>query len=392
MRVLLCHNYYTQAGGEDQVFHSELDLLRRNGYEAQAYTVSNDQIAHWCKPRAWLASAWNPGVYWELGRILRQFRPHVVHVHNFFAVLSPSVYWAARNAGAAVVQTFHNFRLICPQATFLREGRPCEDCLEARSYLPAVRHRCYRGAFVPTFGLSAAFGLHWFAGTWPGMIDRAIVLSHFARGKFAAAGLPADRLCVKYNTLSADPGPRHGPGQYYLYAGRLSEEKGIGLLLAVWRNGPELPPLLVAGEGPLEGSVSRHAAAAGNIRPLGPLPRSEVLRLLQGARALVIPSRCYESFPMVLAEAMACGVPVIAPAHGPFPEVIEPGRHGYLFVPGGDGSLAEAVRHMEAAPDAWEPMSAACRQQYLRLCSPEAGMRALARIYQDAMERAATAA
>ncbi|MCV2877853.1 glycosyltransferase [Sedimentimonas flavescens] len=379
MKILVLHNAYRQRGGEDAVVEAEIALLRRAGHEVHLHQVSNQQIEGVGARFGALARvAHNRHTARQVADLVRETQAQIVHVHNFFPLLSPAVHGAARQAGAAVVQTLHNYRLLCANAMFLRDGKLCTDCLEG-SRAVALMRCCYRGSLP---GAAAVLAMQSATrGGWRAQIDRFIVLTRFSREVFTKAGLPADRLFVKPNFVArADiPAPGHREGA--LFVGRLSPEKGVESLIAAWRSVPGIP-LTVVGSGPLEVALRR--AAPGNVTFTGALPREAVLQRMARARLLVFPSIWYEGFPMTLVEAMAAGLPVVAARIGAAAEIVSP-EFGALFTPGNTQDLADKVREVYGADPG--RLSAAAQRRYALAYSDETNLALLERCYTEALER-----
>src|SRR5258708_3898213 len=331
MKILLLHNSYHFRGGEDIAVEQEFALLREHGHDVRLLLEHNDSITG----VAGAVSAACSAVYSARSRRrvadeLCAFRPDVVHVHNFFPLLSPSVYLACREAGVPVLQTLHNYRLICPGANLFRDGRPCEDCVGRSVPWPGVLHGCYRGSRAGTAAVAAMVGIHNALNTWSNAVDAYIALTEFARHKLIKGGLPAERLHVKPNFVASDPGVGSGDGGYVLCVGRLSEGKGIDVLLEAWKLLETKIPLVIVGEGPLASKVASTARTIGaDYR--GPLSRHDVAECMGRASLLVFPSVWYEAFPLVIAEALACGLPVLASDAGSAADLIDHGRTGLHF-------------------------------------------------------------
>lgn len=378
-RVLIVHNAYQLRGGEDAVVEAEAALLQSHGLAVERYGRHNDELAGMSRWRAAAESVWSRRSERAVEELIARFRPDVMHVHNTFAVLSPSVLWAARRHGVAVVQTLHNFRLLCPQAMFLREGAPCEDCL-GRAPWRAVVHGCYRDSRSQTLVLAGSLMAHRWMGTYARAVHRFIALSEFSRGKFVQAGLPPERIVVKPNFVDAPPLEAAGGRTGYLFVGRLSEEKGVHTLVQAARAAPQVR-IDVAGTGPLDGLVTGCSA----LRPLGALRGSEVLERMRRARALLLTSICYENFPRTIVEAYACGLPVIASRRGAMAELVEHGVTGLLFEPADVGDLVRCLVWAEAHPDELERMGQAARRRYEERYTGAVNFDALLRIYKDAI-------
>jgi glycosyltransferase involved in cell wall biosynthesis len=376
--VLSVHNAYQQPGGEDQVFASESALLEGSEHRVVYYRDDNSRVhSGWV---AGVSATWNPRSYTRLQRLVREHRPDVAHFHNTFPLISPAGYYAVRRLGVPVVQKLSNFRLLCPGGLLLRDGVPCEECIERGSLRPAIANRCYRGSRSATCAVSAMVGLHRAAGTWERQVDIYIALSEFAKRKFVDGGIPADRIVVKRNFMAPDPGFGQGQGGYALFAGRLSEEKGIRPLTQAWQVLGDIP-LNVAGDGPL-----REARWPANVRLLGHQPREGVLALMKDAGVLVFPSICYENAPVTIVEAFACGLPVIASNLGSIPEFVTHGRTGLLFKPGDAEDLARQVRWARDHPEEMRAMRANARREFEEKYTADRSYKMLMGIYETAIE------
>jgi glycosyltransferase involved in cell wall biosynthesis len=380
MKILSVHNAYQQPGGEDQVFAQEAGLLRSHGHQVVRYEASNDQV-NGGNPLVLLGNTiWNRRTYQELQALIEREQPDIVHVHNTFPVISPAVYYAAGEAGIPVVQTLHNYRLLCPTATLFRAGQVCEDCMGRAIPWPGVVHGCYRGSLPATVAAAAMLATHNYRRTWSEAVSAYIALSDFARDKFIQGGLPAAKIFVKPNFLEADPGMGEARGNYALFAGRLTPEKGIGTLLEAWRElGAELP-LQIAGDGLMAPEVERAAAESGHVRWLKWLPRAEILRKMKDASLLVLPSTWYEGFPMILAEAFAIGLPVIASDLGSMSSIVDH-RH---FRAGCSSDLVDQVRWLRAHPAEAALMRTQARQEYEGKYTGETNYAQLIDIYASA--------
>ena len=338
MKVVVVHNFYQQPGGEDQVFADETALLESHGHTVIRHTLHNDAIDGMSKLTVAGKTIWNGAARAQLHDLVNRERPRIVHFHNTFPLFSPSVYSAARSAGAAVVQTLHNYRLICPDAQFFRDGRPCEDCLGKLIPWPAVVHRCYRGSLDASAVAAGMLAIHKLRGTYQHEIDAYIVLSEFARTKFIAAGMPPRKLMIKPNFVGPDPGviPDSGAGGYVLFVGRLSRSKGIDTLLEAWKHLKPPIDLKIAGDGELADTVCAAVAKDSRIEFLGRRPLREIYDLMANAAVLVFPSVWYECLPKTIIESLAVGTPVIASRLGSMTELIADGRTGTHFIAADD--------------------------------------------------------
>lgn len=386
MRVLVAHNAYRERGGEDAVAEAEVELLRAHGHEVRVFARHNDEAVAQAPLSLALQTLWSRRTVRELRALLADFRPEVVHAHNTFPLISPSLYWAAHEARVPVVQTLHNFRLLCPQAMLLREGRVCEDCVGTLPWRGVLRG-CYRGSVAHSAVLGTTVALHRAAGTWAHRVRRYIALNQFCRDKFVAGGLPAARIRLKPNFVALDARPQWDERAGGLFVGRLSAEKGVELLAAAAAEVPHVP-LTVIGDGP-GGTCARAAFGA---RWLGRQPLPQVLQHMQRALYLVLPSLWYENFPRTLVEAFACGLPAIASRLGALAEIVRDGRTGLLFDPGQAGDLASKLAWAEAHPEAMKRMGRAARAEYEARYTPARNHAQLLEIYRDALGDPAPAA
>ena len=382
LRILLVHNYYQQPGGEDQVFTAEADMLESRGHRVIRYVERNSRIANRNAVSAAVDAVWSSKSVRSFSDLLHRHKPDLVHFHNTFPLISPAAYYAVQRNDVPVVQTLHNFRLLCPGATLFREGRPCEECIEKKSLRPAIVHACYRASRPATAAVATMLTVHRAIGTWRRKVDLYIALSEFARRKFIEGGLPASRVVVKPNFVSPDPGVGDGSRQYALFVGRLSVEKGIAVLASAWRELSQIP-LIVAGDGPLSGMEWPCGATW-----IGRQPREKILALMREAYVLIFPSECYETGPLTVLEAFACGLQVIASNLGSIAERVTHQRTGLLFNPGDAADLARKVRWAFEHPDAVEGMRAAARREFEEKYTAETNYKMLIGIYEEAIERA----
>jgi glycosyltransferase involved in cell wall biosynthesis len=389
MHILIAHNYYQRSGGEDHIFATEASLLESYGHRVLRYTAHNDTIEHISRVALARTTLWNNATYRDLREIFRRERPEVAHFHNTFPLISPAAYYAAKAEGVAVVQSLHNYRLLCLNASFYRDDRVCEDCLGRFVPWPGVMHACYRGSHAASGVVAALLIAHRAGRTWTNLVDVYIAaLSEFAREKFIRGGLPAEKIVVKPNFVYPDPGPGQGRGGYALYVGRLAPEKGLDTLLAAWTRLDRQIPLKIVGDGPLAASVARAAKLHSEIEWLGQQPMERVLDVMKDARALLVPSVWYEGLPRVIVEAYALGLPVIASNLGAMASLIEHGRTGLHFSPGDPGDLAAKVEWAFAHADDLAEMRCKARAEFEAKYSPERNYQMLMDIYETAIARA----
>ncbi len=382
MRIVVAHNFYQQAGGEDQVFADETALLESRGHSVTRFSVHNDEVKHLGRITLAGRTIWNRESHRELSELVRRERAEVVHFHNTFPLLSPSVYSAARSAGAAVVQTLHNYRLICPTAICYRDGHVCEDCVTRTVPWPAIVHRCYRGDRGASVVTAAMLAVHHLRGTYRNDVDAYIALTPFARDKFIQAGLPGDKFTVKPNFVFPDLGPGTGRGNFCLFVGRLTESKGISVLLNAWKQLPGDTGLKIAGDGELAAAVRDAAASDPRIQFLGRIPPDQVFDLMGESTALIFPSVWYEGLPKTIIEAYARGTPVIASNLGSMADLITPGRTGAHFIPGDAADLAAVLKRMLASGEL-QSLRATAREEFEAHYTADANHRMLMEVYES---------
>jgi glycosyltransferase involved in cell wall biosynthesis len=390
MKILMVHNYYQQRGGEYQVFHDECLLLKAHGHDVITYTRHNDEIKEYSLWRkAWLAkqTVWATDSVADLQALLQKEKPDIVHFHNTFPLISPAVYHVCQKMDIPVVQTLHNYRLLCVGATFYRDNRVCEECLGKRVPLPGFVNRCYRGSWLQSGVVAGMLTFHRVIRTWQELVDAYIVLTAFSREKFIEGGIPAEKIVVKPNFLYPDPDPDHiktAEEDYYVFVGRFAPEKGIYVLINAWQIIASLP-LRMVGDGPLleetRKKVKEDKTAC--IKIMGRQTHEKTLELIQQAKALIIPSRWYEGFPKVILEALAAGVPVIASNLGSLGELVEGKGVGLTFPPGDHEALARVVKWFHEHTEEIERMKEKACQTYQGEYNSENNYQQLIKIYQD---------
>ncbi len=388
MRVLVAHNYYQQAGGEDGVFHDETALLEEHGHDVLRYAVRNDEIegaSRFGKLAVAAGSVWNRKAYRRMRSTIRDHNSEVVHVHNTLPLLSPAIYHAAHAEGAAVVQTLHNFRILCAGALLYRDGRVCEDCIGKRFSLHGIRHKCYRESASASAAVATSTAFHWIARTWTQTVDRYISMTEFGKSRFVAGGLPADRIVVKPHFVRNAPGRGVGDGDYFLFVGRLTADKGVHTLLDAWRRQTSGKRLLIAGDGPAMAALTDETRGMEGVELLGRQPADQVLDLMRGASAVVVPSLWYETFGRVITESFACGTPVIVSDIGAIAELVEHGVNGFRFAPGDAVHLAETMNWFAANPDGVQAMRDAAFVEYEGRYTPDKNYDQLLSVYESAI-------
>jgi glycosyltransferase involved in cell wall biosynthesis len=391
MKILYAWNLYQQQGGENMWYPSEPALLKENGHEVCFYERDNSDIARMGalgKASLLWRTTWASDTYHDVRTMLRREKPDVVHVYNTLALVSPSIFHACAAEGVPVVQTHYNYRSVCPAATLLRNARICEECID-HSLMRSVKYACYRESKIQTAALATSIAVHRAIGTWTKCVQVFIVPTEFMKHKLAA-GLPVDRIEVRPNWHDPDPGMRSVPGaRNLLFIGRLSEEKGAGVLLKTWAAAPDLPPVRILGDGPMKSDVEAAAASDPRIQYLGRQPHDRVLEELRTAGCLFVPALWYEAFPHTLLEAAASGAPILASNVGTLPDVVEDGKTGLLFDPFDLSDVAAKIRAFFMDSTDRNAISHAARKKFEDEFTAAKALENLTRIYNLAIRRKA---
>jgi glycosyltransferase involved in cell wall biosynthesis len=389
VKILIAHNSYQRPGGEDAVCESEMRLLREAGHEVIEYMRHNDEIHEYGlieKASLSWRTSWSDRTNRELRKILASESPDIAHFHNTFPLISPSAFYACGAANVPVVQTLHNYRLLCPSGNLSREGRICEECI-SHSVFRSVVHGCYHNSRLASVAVAGMLTVHGLLNTWAEQVDLFLVCTEFARRKFVDAGFDQEHIRIKPNFIAPDPGPSSRRGATALYVGRLSQEKGPRLLPVAWSKLNEAIPLEIVGEGPLVTPLKIDCAflSLRSVQFTGWLDARATVKRLHAARFLVVPSLCYEGFPMVIAEAYACGVPVIAAGLGGLAEIVRDGSTGLHFAPGNADDLAAKVEWAWRHPQEMEAMGRSARMEFEAKYNASAALVGLERAYESVL-------
>lgn len=392
--ILQVHNKYLRHGGEDSVLLNENRLLSEAGYEVVQHLASNEDLPAQSKlglALSGLSTTWSATEKRRMENSAKENRPFVAHIHNTFPLMSPSVYYGLQRARTPVVQTLHNYRLTCSNGLLLRNARPCELCVDG-SLGHALRYRCYRDSVLATSAVVTMQAVHHAVGTYRHRVHVYIALSNFARSIMVRCGLPEERIIVKPNFIYDIPEVEQvQKTETYAFLGRVSEEKGVDLLIDAWQKAKLTgKKLQIIGDGPMRAGLEARTKSDRSIEWLGWKQEKEVRQLVAGCKFLVISSRCYELGPIVLLEAMACATPVIGPRHAAFPEVVEGGRLGMLYTPNDPEALAQTlVQSAQMSPEQYGELSRSSRQTYLQKYTPEVNLKLTLDVYAEARARAA---
>jgi len=390
MRIFGVHNYYGDYGfgGESKIFETEMDLLASRGNIVEKYTCTNYQINEYTlKDKLYtLANThWNKKSYHTIKEALRRFKPDIVHVHNTWLILTPSIFQAAYELGIPSVVTLHNYRLACPAGQFIKKGSECVECLGKERPWPLLVHRCYRDSLVKSFVRYRLYRSGRIHGLWKSKVGTFIALTNLAEKLFISSGIPEQKLRVKPNCVED---PCKGLGfvsesrEGAVFIGRLSEEKGLVTLLEAWKDINY--PLTIIGDGPLYKYLTGKAAS--NVRFLGYQSSQNTIDILKGSRMLIFPSECTEGFGLPLIESMACGVPIIASRYGAMKEIVRDNRTGLLFRKGDSRNLAEKIKALIRNEELSNEIGKRARKEYEEKYTMDHNYNYLVDIYSDLLK------
>ena len=388
MKILLGHCFYRSSApsGEDAVYRNERSLLEGHDIKVIPFERYNDDIDDsdvLSRIHLALSTSWSQQSYKAISDIIRHEQPDIAHFHNTFPQMSPSVYAACKKYNVPVIQTLHNYRLICPGALLQRNGHPCEDCVGI-NLLPALRHRCYRDSLAATGALTSMLIYNRIRGSYQSNVDSYIALTDFAASRLRAGGLPEDKIHVKPNFLPDPPEPGLGQGGYAVYVGRLSPEKGILTLIKAWAALKDIP-LKILGDGPLMNQLTEIARSDSlPVEFLGSVHRARVIETVRDAALQIVPSECYEGFPMVVLEAYACGTPLLASRIGSLDEIVLDGITGLKFTAGDPEDLTNTIQSLWTDKEKLCSYRANARRQFDDNYTAQANLHELLAIYEKA--------
>lgn len=367
--VLLVHNYYQIPGGEDMVVANEKKMLEEHGHEVLLYSRSNAELKKMSKVQKLLLpfiTIFNLRTYLEIRHIIKEKKVDIVHVHNTLNLISPSVYYAARSCKIPIVQTIHNFRFLCPNATFYRDGHICEDCVE-KGLFCAVRHNCYRGSKLQTLACVINTKLHRITGIYKGI--NFICLTEFNKSKLLSLKqLKDNKIFIKPNSVEKfdEIIPQREREDQFVFAGRLDKLKGVGILLRAWKKiGDSSSKLIICGIGPEEEWCKDFVAENHlNVELRGFLSNDKVRKLIACSKALILPTQWYEGFPMSIVEAYSVGTPVVCSDLGNVGSIVQEGITGCKFKSDSIDELANAIKRIEIYKNIYETTYERYKKKY----------------------------
>lgn len=382
MKVLILHNSYKIQGGEDISTLAEVELLRQNNIQTDTYYVSNKTIDESNTFKIALNAIWSRFQYRAILKKIRKENYDIVHVQNFFPLLSPSIFYALKKSKAKVVMSVRNYRLICPNAILYVDGAICRKCVSKKMPIAGFYNKCYRRSYAASSAVVAMLSFHNFINTWKHKIDAFVCVSYFVKNQLIAGGFEPSKLMVKYNFVTTDIAPSFENGEYYIYSGRLSDEKGLGLLVEAFKNSDR--KLFIVGDGPLRGDIESIARDNPNITYSGMQPLNDNYKLISNAKALIFPSKWHEPFGRTIVEAYAHGTPVIASALGGITEIVTENQNGFLFDPLKKDDLLRAIIELEKQIDITQ-MRRHCYETYRMRFLPSSNFKQIMGIYQQVL-------
>ncbi len=393
MKILLIHNSHRSgsSSGDDGVFRQEAALLESKGHRVITFNISNDYFdaAPLYKKILFIFQLpWSFSSSNKIRRLIRQERPDIVHIHNIFPLISPSVYHMLRAEGIPIVQTLHDFRFLCTNAFFMRKGNICKECLNGGIFR-SLLYGCFKDSRIQTLPVAIMLRLHRYLNTFKTKIDGYICLTESEKNVFIKAGYVDKKLFVKPNFVEdLSHKDRHLSGDYVVFIGRLSEEKGVRTLINAWRELSDIP-LKIVGDGVLAEGLKSYTKKLNikNIDFIGYKPYRECREILSKARFLVFPSIWNETFGISIIEAFSHGKPVLASNLGAMADLVKDGYTGYLFEPGNARELAERVRLLWDNPEACQRMAMNARKEYEEKYTPERNYEMLIKIYREVIEK-----
>lgn len=392
MKILQIHNKYKLLGGEDTVLKLEKDLLIENGHQVNTFQITNEKIetpSFLSKIKLGLNTIWSRQSYKRIIRELKVQKPDIIHIHNTFPLLSPSIYWAIKKQNIPVVLTLHNYRLVCANALLLKDNLPCEKCV-GEIGTKALFYKCYRNSLTATLPLFLMNLFHKIIGTYRNKIDAFITLTEFSKSIFIKGGIPPNKVFVKPNFITLDNNIIIKPSDRkdIVFVGRVSEEKGVDLLLKAWEQikAYDNNNLIIIGDGPEKEKLEKQYNLQ-NVKWLGWQDRNNVLKIVSHSKYFIMTSKCYEGFPMVILEAMSKSVPVIVPNHAGFPEIVKEVYSGFLFTPNDVQSIKSTIeKAIELSDKKYEKLCHNSRVKFDEFYSSDINYKMLLEIYRKAIE------
>lgn len=382
MKVLMLHNRYKISGGEDVSTEAEYTLLKKNGVHIEVMYLTNDTIERQGKIALALNTIWSKKYYKEILEKIKNEKYDIIHVQNFFPQFSPSIFYAAKKAKTKIIMSVRNYRLICPNGLMYVNHNICDSCVGHTFPVAGILKKCYRDSYSASAVTASMLSVHNLKDTWNKQLDGYICISEFVKKQLQRGGISEPTLYVKYNFVSTELPPNFSSGNEYVYAGRLSTEKGIDILLEAFKGSTRL--LKIIGDGPLQQEVLDAAAANPNIKYLNKQPLLETYKVISQAKALIFPSKWHEPFGRTIVESFAHGTPVIGSALGGVTELVRDEYNGFLFDTQEPLALSKALDKFEQSKDPGK-MRENAYASYKDKFGPESNFEQLMLVYESVL-------
>lgn len=373
MKILIVHNSYGRYSGEEAVVDRTAAMFRSMGHKVVLYqkTTEGSRDSLWGQAQGFLCGLYAPAGIRGMKEALRREQPDVVNIHNLYPFISPAALFECRRADVPVIMTVHNFRLMCPTGLFMRQGRPCELCLQRGNEWGCVQHNCEQ-SWLKSIGYAARNAVARWSGAYKKCVTRFVCITEFQRQKLTEAGFDPERLTVIPNVVDAPESYTPTPGDYVAYLGRLSYEKGYDLLIEVARRHPEIRFRFAGAQ-----RAQTIESLPDNVKMAGYLTGDDLQQFINHSRFICMPSRCYEGFPMAILEGASYGKPAMGPNHGGFTDIIGKGDAaiGRLFRPGDVNDLERQIVALWNAPEECVALGAKAFEKLKREYSTETASR-----------------
>jgi glycosyltransferase involved in cell wall biosynthesis len=388
LKILLIHNKYKHSGGEDSVFENEKALLEKYNHNVKTLFFNNNEIEGIAeKIKLTYKLLYNRTSEKIVDQAITYFKPDVIHVHNLFYIASPSILFSAYKNNIPVVLTLHNYRLICSGSLLMRNSKPCELCINKKFPIDGIKYGCHHNSVIGTAQLTLTTGMHKVLKTWNEKVSMYISQTEFARQKFinSSLNLLPEQIVVKpTSTDNVEPSDFHERENYFLFVGRLSEEKGVEVLLKAFEG--KKTTIEIIGDGPLKHMVEKLSATNANIIYSGYRDKSYIISRLRKCKALIVPSICYESIPTTILEAFSTGTPIIISDIGNLNEIVSHKYNGVHFKTNDPTDLNRIVDDFNRNNFQYELLYQNARKTYLEKYTPEINYKNLIDIYNSAIK------
>lgn len=383
LKILVCHNWYKKRGGEDVLVEKEVAKLRQEGNDVKVFKRSSSEIKSGRNVFLFWGSLWSFKSYQDLKKMLLEFKPDILHIHNTFPLLSPSVFWAAASTKTPLVQTIHNYRQFCLNGLFYRNHQVCEACLGKLPWR-GVLYRCYRNSFFYSFSVFLLIAIHRLLGTWKKNTAIYIVGNVFTKTKLLSMGVPEEKIRVNFNLVDFEVRePTELDKTDFLFIGRFSPEKGIDLIMRAAAQLPQIKFQLAGGE---KFEMPHNFPPPSNLKILGWLSQKELEDKLRNCLALIVPSYWYETGPRVVLEAFSQGCPVITSNFNSFTEFVKHKKNGLLFEAGNQKAFEEQLKWAYSNPGAMRRLGLAAYQDFNHHYKPHDQYLKLIQIYKETLQ------